>query len=682
MAALGGTSRLAASGADVHPKHEDGHILGFEAPVQSSLQEAITAIERNVRHPAPGPWGAGDVEWRMLERTQRGSHGKTPVVQQCYVNSDRVNDFVAGMEGAKGGISCKYVVIEKYVFKVASRVRATAGLLFRRFERPPVPFETLTYLFLLEAVVWTVFETPHVFYRFSCQYGPQDYSGIVKDITEDMVPKTRKKRPTMKNIMAGESTAPPKPPRKPRARKVKLALTMTGTHTTVPGRKRQKPHKVPVEASTPPSLLDLNEPPSTTAPPKPPRKPRARKVSQPVTGACCHNTRSTDNSGQCPDVGGTGCCVQSKRAGRKPRAPRKADAVVSTPPSLFDLNEPPESAAPPKPPRKPRARKVSQTPAAACCHNTGSTDNGGQRTDVGGTCACIQTTRAGPNPRAPRYAPAVASEFPTLVDLNEAPVDMKVDPPLHNTDSDRDITAAMSRLTTSIAQKPELPDLNLEPPVEETTTKPKAKRDSRKKWGESIKRGCKASFTVKSLYHLPHISEICIIHPRHTNDRGLVVHGDLKIGDRSALQAHLSQEMIEKVQGWIREGYSVAQIMDKHLEDLQVRFRKGSFDVDRDVFLEEQDVYNLANGVYGETWRLHKHDASSVRMWVQRNPHEWFYYKETTTEEVRGALTGSNMPFTLGIQTSWQKKMMLKYGHAGGISMDATFGTNSKKVQS
>lgn len=93
-------------------------------------------------------------------------------------------------------------------------------------------------------------------------------------------------------------------------------------------------------------------------------------------------------------------------------------------------------------------------------------------------------------------------------------------------------------------------------------------------------------------------------------------------------------------------------------------------------------MYNLANGVYGETWRLHKHDASSVRMWVQRNPHEWFYYKETTTEEVRGALTGSNMPFTLGIQTSWQKKMMLKYGHAGGISMDATFGTNSKKVQS
>jgi hypothetical protein len=47
------------------------------------------------------------------------------------------------------------------------------------------------------------------------------------------------------------------------------------------------------------------------------------------------------------------------------------------------------------------------------------------------------------------------------------------------------------------------------------------------------------------------------------------VHGELKIGDRSAVQAHLSQEMVDKVQGWIRDKYSVQQIMDKHLEDLQ-----------------------------------------------------------------------------------------------------------------
>ena len=47
---------------------------------------------------------------------------------------------------------------------------------------------------------------------------------------------------------------------------------------------------------------------------------------------------------------------------------------------------------------------------------------------------------------------------------------------------------------------------------------------------------------------------------------------------------------------------------------------------------------------------------------------------------VPGELTGENMPFTIGIQTPWQKKMMLKHGHRSGILVDATFGTNEKKV--
>jgi hypothetical protein len=38
------------------------------------------------------------------------------------------------------------------------------------------------------------------------------------------------------------------------------------------------------------------------------------------------------------------------------------------------------------------------------------------------------------------------------------------------------------------------------------------------------------------------------------------------------------------------------------------------------------------------------------------------------------------MPFTIGIQTEWQKQMMLRHGHENGIFIDATFGTNDKKV--
>jgi hypothetical protein len=56
-----------------------------------------------------------------------------------------------------------------------------------------------------------------------------------------------------------------------------------------------------------------------------------------------------------------------------------------------------------------------------------------------------------------------------------------------------------------------------------------------------------------------------------------------------------------------------------------------------------------------------------------------FYY-QTTRVEVDGGFTWQNMPFTLGIQTPWQREMMIERGHQGGVAIDATFGTNEKKV--
>jgi hypothetical protein len=47
---------------------------------------------------------------------------------------------------------------------------------------------------------------------------------------------------------------------------------------------------------------------------------------------------------------------------------------------------------------------------------------------------------------------------------------------------------------------------------------------------------------------------------------------------------------------------------------------------------------------------------------------------------VDGGLSNQNMPFTLGIQTPWQREMMIERGHQGGVKVDATFGTNEKKV--
>jgi hypothetical protein len=47
---------------------------------------------------------------------------------------------------------------------------------------------------------------------------------------------------------------------------------------------------------------------------------------------------------------------------------------------------------------------------------------------------------------------------------------------------------------------------------------------------------------------------------------------------------------------------------------------------------------------------------------------------------VDGGFTKQNMFFTLGIQTPWQRKMMIEHGHQGGVAVDITFGTNEKRV--
>jgi hypothetical protein len=42
-------------------------------------------------------------------------------------------------------------------------------------------------------------------------------------------------------------------------------------------------------------------------------------------------------------------------------------------------------------------------------------------------------------------------------------------------------------------------------------------------------------------------------------------------------------------------------------------------------------------------------------------------------------INGTQVPFTIGIQTPTQCESMLSYGHNGAISTDATFGTNDMK---
>jgi len=59
-----------------------------------------------------------------------------------------------------------------------------------------------------------------------------------------------------------------------------------------------------------------------------------------------------------------------------------------------------------------------------------------------------------------------------------------------------------------------------------------------------------------------------------------------------------------------------------------------------------------------KTYKKHKNDAQSVRMWVIENKDKVFFYKKNGLQ-VEGGLQGSNMPFTIGIQMEWQREVML-----------------------
>jgi hypothetical protein len=182
--------------------------------------------------------------------------------------------------------------------------------------------------------------------------------------------------------------------------------------------------------------------------------------------------------------------------------------------------------------------------------------------------------------------------------------------------------------------------------------------------------------------HAPHISEICIFEFKHVNKDGLVVHGGMKFDDRGAFSAHLTPIVKIFIDGCLHEGYTVHQIMKKHLKFLR-KWKADGKGITRDLLITPKDIRNIARKLAKETYMLHPNDAQSVRMWVQKNPDKIFHYTETDLAshiQVDGQLNGANMPFTIGIQAQWQREVMAKYGHNGGVSIDATFGTNDKKV--
>jgi hypothetical protein len=73
------------------------------------------------------------------------------------------------------------------------------------------------------------------------------------------------------------------------------------------------------------------------------------------------------------------------------------------------------------------------------------------------------------------------------------------------------------------------------------------------------------------------------------------------------------------------------------------------------------------------SWCLHTNPTISIQSWAFQHLEDVFFFQDV------GEINGTQVPFTIGIQTPTQCESMLSYGHNGAISMDATFGTNDMK---
>ena len=128
----------------------------------------------------------------------------------------------------------------------------------------------------------------------------------------------------------------------------------------------------------------------------------------------------------------------------------------------------------------------------------------------------------------------------------------------------------------------------------------------------------------------------------------------------------------------LRLGLFIPQIMGKHRKHFMEVCERGK-ELTRDLFISEQDIRNVVGCLAIETYKHDNNDVKFVRMWGQKHPSLVFYYKEPGVH-VRGAITRNNIPFTIGIQISWQQNMMLKHGHKKAVPIAATFATNENKV--
>ncbi len=163
------------------------------------------------------------------------------------------------------------------------------------------------------------------------------------------------------------------------------------------------------------------------------------------------------------------------------------------------------------------------------------------------------------------------------------------------------------------------------------------------------------SFSIKRLYTRPDVVEITIYHKAHTRIDGSFAHGEHDseyISRMSRYAPCMSQALKDHIWAQLNLGYTTKQIYDKHKAIWWERVNADQSITQHD-FIQLQDIAYLDRKHKKGSWRLHTNPAISIRSWALQHSKDVFFFQDV------GEINGTQVPFTIGIQTPTQCKSVL-----------------------
>ena len=126
--------------------------------------------------------------------------------------------------------------------------------------------------------------------------------------------------------------------------------------------------------------------------------------------------------------------------------------------------------------------------------------------------------------------------------------------------------------------------------------------------------------------------------------------------------------MQANVKQMVEAGFNVTMIWDTLIHDVQHEARSLFTGIAWDALATRQDILNMYNDIKRQEYVKDQSDPTSVDCWYNQILDNFFFYQKHDVMQ--------NIPFIIGIQTSWMRSMMLKYSHNNVISMDSTLSMN------